>query len=85
MNIPQLFHLIENIDPFYSVEGIFGFLTDELAMAKQPTRFWQAAADARIHQRADFHQARGYCRRYLRAVSGTRHSILLEVVDLQPR
>ncbi|MEZ4272038.1 MAG: DUF6174 domain-containing protein [Myxococcota bacterium] len=70
-------------DPFYTVDGFFKFLRDELEMAADPARYWQASPGTNIHQRAHFH-AWGYPTRYLRAVVGTKQNITVVVKDVQP-
>ena len=71
-------------DAFYTIDGMFSMLGDELRMAQQAQRYWQAAEGARVYQRAYFDPDRGYCRRYLRAVTGTQHNIVIEVHQLTP-
>ena len=72
-------------DPFYTVDGLFGFLLQELEMAQEPGRFWAAPAGAYIHQRAHFDVDLGYPRRYIRAVGGTEHNIVITVEDFERR
>jgi hypothetical protein len=75
---------VETHDAFYSVDGMFGFLGEELEMAKEPVRYWSAPADARIFQRARFDEDSGRLRRYVRAVSGTKHNIVITVDQVTP-
>ena len=65
--------------PFYTVPGLFDFLSEELEMAAQPGRYWQAARDARVYQRIRFDDRLGYPTRYLRAVTGTEHNVTLDL------
>jgi len=71
-------------DDFYTVDGLFTMLRQELEMATQPHLFWQPPKDARIYQRAHFDAQTGYCRRYLRSVTGTQHNIVIKVTALEP-
>jgi hypothetical protein len=75
---------VESRDAFYTVDGMFKFLMDELDMATNPALYWQAPKGTRIHQRAAFHEQKGYVTRYIRAVVGTKHNISIKVSDLEP-
>lgn len=71
-------------DDFYTVDGLFDMLRQELEMAAQPQLFWQQPTNSRIYQRALFDEKSGYCRRYLRSVTGTQHNIVITVEALEP-
>ena len=70
-------------DKFYTVDGIFAFLENELELGKEPGRYFGAAPGARIYMRAHFDSELGYPTRYLRAVTDTKHNITVEVKRLK--
>ena len=70
-------------DRFYSLDGLFKFLDDELEIAKEPARYFNAPSDTRVYLRAHFDPKLGYPTRYLRSVVGTDHNITLEVVHFE--
>lgn len=76
---------ISTRDPFYTVPGLFKFLRDEIEMAQQPALYWQAGPGTNIYQRALFDARAGYLKRYLRAVTGTKHNIKIRVTRLTAR
>ena len=70
-------------DRFYTIEGIFQFLGNELELGKEPERYFGAGPGARIYMRAHFDPELGYPTRYLRAVTDTKHNITVEVKELK--
>jgi len=76
---------IPSRDAFYTVDGMFDFLGDELQMAQNPQRYWQVGKDASIHQRVTFDDKLGFVRQYIRAVRGTQHNIVIKVEELTAR
>jgi len=66
-------------DGFYTIDGIFVFLENELELGNDPARYFGAAPGSRIYMRAHFDPQLGYPTRYLRAVTDTKHNIKVEV------
>lgn len=71
--------VITTRDAFYTVPGMHAFLREELEMAQNPARYWNASPETRIYQRAHFDPELGYTRRYLRAVTGTQHNVVITI------
>lgn len=70
-------------DSFYTIEGIFDFLENELELGQEPGRYFGAAPGARVYMRAHFDPQLGFPTRYLRAVTDTKHNITVEVKKLE--
>ncbi len=74
---------ITTTDTFYTIEGMFQFLENELELGKEPRRYFGSAPGARIYMRAHFDPKQGFPTRYLRAITDTKHNIAVEVKSLE--
>jgi hypothetical protein len=70
---------LKNPDGFYTIEGLFRFLHDEIDLGRSPARYFNAPADSRVHQFMLLDKELGYPKRYVRSVFGTKHNITLEI------
>ena len=77
--------VLEHPDAFYSVEGLFHFLANEIELGHDPPRFFEAAPDATVYQQIIYDKTWGYPQRYVRAISGTSHNITLDIKDFSTR
>jgi len=75
---------LKNPDTFYTVRGLYKFLEDELELAEEPGRYFGAGKDSRIYMLAHFDPENGAPLRYLRAITETKHNIVVEVKELTP-
>ena len=66
-------------DNFYTIEGLFNFLHDEIDLGRSPARYFNAPADSKVHQFMLLDKELGYPKRYVRSVFGTKHNITLEI------
>jgi hypothetical protein len=71
--------------PYWSVEGLFRFLREELAAAERPREAHGADGSAQVVLRVAFDGELGYPRRFLRHVLGGGAGIEWEVTGLAPR
>ena len=66
-------------DNFYTIEGLFKFLHDEIDLGRSPARYFNAPADSKVHQFMLLDKELGYPKRYVRSIFGTEHNISLEI------
>jgi len=71
--------VLKKPDDFYTIEGLFKFLYDEIDLGRSPARYFNAPADSRVHQFMLLDKELGYPKRYVRSVFGTKHNITLEI------
>jgi hypothetical protein len=71
--------------PYWSVEGLFRFLRDELGARDRAREAHDAEGSAQVVLRVAFDGKLGYPRRFLRHVLGGRPGIEWEVTGLVPR
>jgi len=75
----------ESVWAFWSVDGMFTFLAQELENAKAPLRAHGVSDPAAVTLRVQFDAELGYPRYFLRHVTGRQSEIWWEVTSLEPR
>ena len=73
---------LQEPDHFYTVDGLFKFLSNELELGQEPGRYFGASPNSRIYMNVHFHKTLGYPIRYLRAVTETKQNITVTVTKL---
>jgi len=75
----------ESAWPYWTVDGMFGFLEQELRNAADPSRTYGVQDPDRIVLQAEFDPELGYPRHFLRHVLGTGQSVEWTTVAFHPR
>lgn len=70
--------------PYWTVEGMFQFLEEELSQKERPASAFEVADSEEVFLSAEFDGKLGYPRRFLRQVFGRRHTAEWEVREFRP-
>lgn len=73
----------ESAWPYWSIDGLFDAMSEELANLAQPARVFGVDDPARVHLQAEFDRDHGYPRFFLRHVMGTQRSVEWRVVRFE--
>lgn len=70
---------------YWSIEGMFGFLEEELVQADTPTQAFQIDDKSKVYLSVFYNQKTGVPEKYLRQVFGRKLTIEWQITNFNPR